>query len=206
MYGLIITCSVILGTLVIERDLTKQNKELLWKLVFFMLLGGIIGARLYHVIHMHSYYLQNPIRIFYVWHGGLGIIGGIIGALISFFIIAVVNKMQYFYWLDKFAFIAPLAHTLGRLANVVNKELLPYAIYESLAMLLVFVLFVVIRPRALRAGTYSGLYLICYGVVRFGLEPLKQDAWDFGNIYVAQAFAIVFLIAGALILYGTTKK
>jgi phosphatidylglycerol:prolipoprotein diacylglycerol transferase len=206
MYGLIITFSLVLCTLIVERELTNQDKELLWKLVFFMLLGGIIGARLYHVIHLHPYYMQDPVRILYVWQGGLGIIGGLFGAFVSFFIIAVRTKLNYFYWLDKFAYVAPLAHSLGRIANIVNGELLPYAIYESLGMLVVFSLFVIIRTKQLRQGTYSGLYLVSYGIVRIILEPTKQEAWDFGNIYVAQLFAIVFVIVGALILYGTTKK
>lgn len=206
MYGLIIILSLVLCTLIIERKLTNQDNELLWKLVFFMLLGGIIGARLYHVIHLHPYYMQDPVRILYVWQGGLGIIGGLLGALVSFFIIAARTKLNYFYWLDKFAFVAPLAHSLGRVANIVNGELLPYAIYESLGMLITFGLFVLIKAKRLCQGTYSGLYLVCYGVVRIILEPTKQEAWDFGNIYVAQLFAIVFVIVGALILYGTTKK
>ncbi len=206
MYGLIITLALVFCTLIIERDLTRQDKELLWKLVFFMLLGGIIGARLYHVIHLHPYYMQDPVRILYVWHGGLGIIGGLFGALVSFFIIAERAKLNYFYWLDKFAFVAPLAHSLGRVANIVNGELLPYAMYESFGMLITFGAFVLIKAKRLHQGTYSGLYLIGYGIVRILLEPTKQEAWDFGNIYVAQLFAIVFVIVGALILYGTTKK
>jgi len=206
MYGLIIILSLILCTLIIEKELANQDKELLWKLVFFMLLGGILGARLYHVTHLYPYYIQDPVRILYVWHGGLGIIGGLFGASITFFIIAVRAKLHYFYWLDKFAFVAPLAHAFGRVANIVNGELLPYAIYESLGMLVTFVLFVSIKAKQLRQGSYSGLYLVSYGIVRIILEPTKQEAWDFGNIYVAQLFAIVFVIVGILILYGTTKK
>lgn len=206
MYGLIITLSLVLCTFIVERNLAHQNKEVLWKLVFFMLLGGIIGARLYHVIHLHPYYMQDPVRILYVWQGGLGIIGGLLGASVSFLIIAARTKLNYLYWLDKFAFVAPLAHSLGRVANIVNGELLPYAIYESLGMLITFGLFVLIRNKQLHQGTYSGLYLVGYGIVRIILEPTKQDAWDFGNIYAAQLFAIVFVIAGVLILYGTTKK
>lgn len=206
MYGLIITLSIVLCTLIIDRQLKHQDQERLWQLVFFMMLGGILGARIYHVLHLHSYYMHDPIKILYVWQGGLGIIGGMIGAIFSFLILAHNYKLNYFYWLDNFAFVAPLAHALGRLANVVNNELLPYALYESLGMLLVFCLFLVLRKQMLHKGVYSGLYLINYGFVRLLLEPVKQDAWDFGNIYVAQLFAILFISIGVVILYGTKQK
>lgn len=206
MYGLIVSLALLLCIFVIERGLDPNEMSILWKLVFYMLLGGIIGSRFYHVLHLHSYYIQDPIRIFYIWHGGLGIFGGIIGALVAFFIVAHLSKLDYLSWLDRFAFIAPLAHSLGRFANVVNRELLPYALYESIALFTIFIFFRYIKKNNLTKGIYSGLYLISYGVIRIVLEPTKLDAWNFGNIYVAQVFAIVFIITGSLLIYGTNKK
>ena len=57
MYGFIISFSIITCSLLVERQIPINQRNIFWKLVFFMIIGGIIGARAYHVIHLSNYYL-----------------------------------------------------------------------------------------------------------------------------------------------------
>ena len=118
MYGLILVTSLIFCAFLAQRTVVPENKDLFWKLVFYMLIFGVIGARIYHVIHFADYYTETPILILKIWQGGLGIIGGLFGALFALVMVLVQEKKIHasLYWLDIFAFFAPLAKLLDDLA------------------------------------------------------------------------------------------
>ncbi len=220
MYGLIILTSLILCLFLVEKDLSKRNRDFLWKSAFWMIIGGIIGARLYHVLDFSEHYFSEPLAIFKVWQGGLGIFGALLGAIIAFFVVGSLEKRKnanfsFLAWTDVFAFYAPLAHSLGRFANFYNNELLPYAFYESAASLILFGFFVFMRKfsvNKLFRGFYSGAYLISYGIIRLVLEQARTERWSVEGIYVAHIFSILFIIVGTGIVvygkrnYGKTSK
>jgi phosphatidylglycerol:prolipoprotein diacylglycerol transferase len=61
---------------------SRINKEIIIDLAFWLVLAGLVGARLYHVFLELSYYLDNPLDVFKIWQGGLAIHGGIIAGII----------------------------------------------------------------------------------------------------------------------------
>ena len=110
-------------------------------------MGGIIGARLYHVLTPSpsnlladgsNPYFQNPMRIMYVWEGGLGIPGGVAGGALALLIFARRQAQSFVVWGDLAVAGLLLAQGIGRWGNYVNQELygapsqLPWAISISL--------------------------------------------------------------------------
>jgi phosphatidylglycerol:prolipoprotein diacylglycerol transferase len=87
-YGLFMALAVASGFyLAVKRSsqyglTTKQAEDIL----FWTIIGGFIGARLYHVLSSASYYTSHPLDIFKVWNGGLSIYGVVLGGVISLWI------------------------------------------------------------------------------------------------------------------------
>lgn len=125
MYGIIISASILISSLLAERQVKKEklSTEIFWGLILWSLIFGIIGARLYHVINYYKFYSRNLLQIFQIWKGGLGILGGIIGALIGGLVYLKVKKERVFLWTDVLALYASLAQATGRWGNFFNQEL-----------------------------------------------------------------------------------
>ena len=111
-----------------ERGFTMQMLD---DLLFFGVLGVILGGRLgYIIFYKPGYYLANPLEILYVWQGGMSFHGGFLGVLVAMILIARKYKMP---WLKITDFIAPLVPTglaAGRMGNFINGEL-PGRIVEA---------------------------------------------------------------------------
>lgn len=133
-YGIIIVFGAILGSLLASRQAKKhgQDSEIILDLLPWLLIAGIIGARLWHVFTPSASniaagvttenYLKNPMEILALRKGGLGIPGGIIGGVIAMIIYCKVKKLNFWQWAD---FIAPgllIAQSIGRWGNFVNQE------------------------------------------------------------------------------------
>lgn len=133
-YGLFIAIGAILAYMVCFFIITKIIKEPLLflhieNLVFYLVIFGIIGARIYHVLSRLPYYIKNPLEIFYIWQGGIGIFGAIIAGLLVLYFYA--KKASFFD--NKFKIVlrltdvlAPgiiLAQSIGRWGNYFNSEL-----------------------------------------------------------------------------------
>lgn len=145
-YGIIIMTGVLLaGVLAAWR--AKQaghDPEIVWDLLIWLIIGGVIGARLWHVFtpppssiaagFTTAYYLTHPFDLIAVWRGGLGIPGGVIGGAIALYFFARRRKLSFAEWVDIAAPSLALGQAIGRWGNFVNQELygaptdLPWAI------------------------------------------------------------------------------
>jgi len=119
----------VLAALTVAIYLAKLHsikKEAIIDLAFWLIVGGLIGARIYDVFLELPYFLANPLNIFKIWQGGLAIHGAIIGGLIALWLYA--KKYQHNFW-QLAAIIAtslPLAQAIGRWGNYFNQELFGY--------------------------------------------------------------------------------
>ena len=145
-YGVILMLGVVAAAYLADREAQrrKMNTEFLWDSLFWMVIGGIIGARIWHVLTptpsdiangiTTQYYLSNPLEALSVWNGGLGIPGAVIGGALTLFYLARRRKQNFLDWIDVVAPALPLGQAIGRWGNFVNQELygaptdLPWAI------------------------------------------------------------------------------
>lgn len=124
-YGIILASAILfaawLGTAEARRK--GEDPETGWTMLLWVVAGGVIGARLYHVIHMWGFYSANPGLILQVWNGGLGIPGAVAGGALAIWLYTRRNHLPTGRWFDIFVIAVPLGQAIGRLGNFVNQEL-----------------------------------------------------------------------------------
>lgn len=123
-YGIIIGCAILIGFLIAtsEAKRTRQNPEDYLDMGIIGVIAGIVGARLYFVVFSWDLYKGNILEIFNTRNGGLAIYGGVIGAVLSVFIMARVKKLSPFVILDTVAMAILNGQMLGRWGNFFNRE------------------------------------------------------------------------------------
>ncbi len=239
-YSFFIFLAMLTACLIIFKESKKKNvpDNYLTNLIFYGLIIGILGARLYYIIFNLDYYLNNPSQIFAIWNGGLAIHGGLISALIFLIIYSRKNKINILQTLDIIVVGVIIAQAIGRWGNFFNQEAYgniislqalknmhlpkfiidgmyisgsyrePTFLYESICSLIGFILLLILRAtKKLKTGQLTAIYLIWYGIVRFGIETLRSDSLMLGQIKVAQLVSLLFVISGiALFIYSYIKK
>lgn len=140
-YGLFVVLGMI-SALYISSYLAKKfsiQKNIIWDLAFYLIIFGLIGARIYEIFLEFPYYLQHPVQMIKIWEGGLAIHGAIIAGLITIYFFS--KKQNVSFW-SLAALISPglaLGQAIGRYGNWFNQELfglptdLPWGIPISLA-------------------------------------------------------------------------
>ncbi|MFA6417386.1 MAG: prolipoprotein diacylglyceryl transferase [Patescibacteria group bacterium] len=125
-YGLFIVLGIIAAMLV-SFHLGKKYYQIepndIFDLAFWLIIGGLIGARLYDNLLQLPYYLKHPEQILAVWNGGLAIHGAIIAGVIIIFFFARAKKITFF---KLSALIVPglaLGQAIGRWGNYFNQEI-----------------------------------------------------------------------------------
>lgn len=124
-YGLFIVLGILSGLFVILKlaDYYKINKDDIIDASFWIIIGGIIGGRLYDVLLELPFYLNYPMDIFKIWQGGLAIHGAIILGLITTIIMAKKKKIPLLPFLAITVPGLALAQAIGRWGNYFNQEL-----------------------------------------------------------------------------------
>jgi phosphatidylglycerol---prolipoprotein diacylglyceryl transferase len=143
-YGIILMLGAVAGAWLATRETKRRgyNPEIVWDLLTYLLIGGIIGARIWHILTpppssgiTAGWYFTHPLDALAVWKGGLGIPGAVIGGLIVLFFYARRHKLDFAEWTDIVAPSIALGQAIGRWGNFFNQELygaptsLPWKIY-----------------------------------------------------------------------------
>ncbi len=140
LYGLLFVSGLIIGYFVIKRMFKKENvkENVLDKLVMYVVIATIVGARLGHVLFYGPYfdtldsygnvtergYFSHPLDIIKVWEGGLASHGGAIALLIALWIFTKKVSFKPFMWvLDRLSAPIAIAACFIRLGNLVNSEI-----------------------------------------------------------------------------------
>ena len=106
-------------------SLRNINPDDVYSIAVWAIISGIIGARLVHVIdnlQTGPNYLDNPLQIFAIWSGGIGVWGGILGGAIGGITYGLVKKMPVMQIADLTAPAMLMAQSIGRLGDIVNGE------------------------------------------------------------------------------------
>lgn len=123
-YSFFILVALILSSFLIYKEAKRKGikEEELVDILFYGILIGIIGARIYYIIFNLSYYIANPKEIIMVWHGGLAIHGGLIATLIFLIIYSNKKKINTLLLTDIIVVGLLLAQAIGRWGNFFNQE------------------------------------------------------------------------------------
>jgi phosphatidylglycerol:prolipoprotein diacylglycerol transferase len=146
-YGIILMAGAMAAAFLAERQARKLglDPERGWDALIWVLIAGVVGARLWHILTppksmvdagiTTAYYLTHPLDALMIWRGGLGIPGAIIGGVLALLLYARRNKLSFAAWLDVTAPALALGQAIGRWGNLVNQELygkptsLPWGIF-----------------------------------------------------------------------------
>ena len=128
-YGLTMSAAIVaayaVARLYAERA-ALVTREQLDDVVFYMVIAGLVGARLYHVLSSGTYYFVHPVEILEVWNGGLGIYGGVALGAAALWWYCRSHKVSFGSMADIFAVALPIAQAIGRLGNFFNYEAFGY--------------------------------------------------------------------------------
>ena len=216
MYGVLLAVGVLVATFVGERRWRNRGYPLdgIYDIAFWVVIAGVVGARVYHVMTDYQRFEDDPFKAFAIWKGGLSIWGAVIGGAIAVIVVTRRRHMDTLAVMDCMAPGIVLAQAIGRWGNWFNQELFgkpttlpwgleislvhrplgyekfstfqPTFLYESLWCLAVFgVLLSVERRFPLKQGQTFALYIVLYTVARFWFENLRIDpAHDIGPLRV----------------------
>lgn len=235
MYLLGFTLFMLLGRYRIKHNpQAGLNNKILDDLLFYGMLGVILGGRLGHVLfYQFDYYLQQPLEILAVWKGGMSFHGGFLGVIAAMAILARKFKLQWLAVTDFIAPLVPLGLGAGRIGNFINAELWgrptdvswgmvfpnvdtlprhPSQIYEfALEGVVFFVLLWIYSAKPKPVGAVSGMFLIGYGVFRSVAEFFREPEDGFMGVLtlgvsMGQWLSLPMIIAGIWMIAWANKK
>ena len=116
-YGLMMVIGFLAAVSLIRylsRNITP-NPQLVTNAALYALVGGVVGARLFYVIHYFDHFKTDPLSIFKIWYGGLELVGGVIIAIAIIFLFLIYHKLPIRRYLDIIAIGLMLALVFGRI-------------------------------------------------------------------------------------------
>jgi phosphatidylglycerol:prolipoprotein diacylglycerol transferase len=235
MYLLAFTLVLLLGRWRISHGLTKLTARDLDDLLFFGMLGTIVGGRLGYVLfYKASFYLAHPLDLIKVWEGGMSFHGGLIGVIVAMLLFARRRGFTFWQIADFIAPLVPLGIAAVRVGgNFVNGELWgrvtdvpwgmvfpqahdglprhPSQLYEAAGegiLLFILVWWFARRPRP--EAAVSGVFLIGYGIVRFAVEFTREPDDFLGllalGLSMGQWLSLPMIAAGIAIVTWAYRR
>nr|WP_280769733.1 prolipoprotein diacylglyceryl transferase [Salipaludibacillus daqingensis] len=237
-YGLLIGLGAFIGYLIANHEAKKRGMpdDMLADLLMFALPIAIIGARMYYVIFRWEDFAGDPIRMFYIWEGGLAIHGGLIGGVLTALVFAKKRGFSLWKILDITAPSILLAQAIGRWGNFMNQEVFggevsraylenlmlpnfiidqmfingayyqPTFLYESIWNLTGVVILLLLRRVNLRRGELFITYAIWYSVGRFFIEEIRTDYLLIFGVLKTAQVMSILIVIGGIILLIYRRK
>lgn len=209
-YGVMYLIGFLIGFLIIRRLCASRqlplNQEGQSDLLFYCVLGVILGGRLgYVVFYNAAYYLQHPLQIFSVWEGGMSFHGGLLGVVVAAVLFSWRRKLSPLLLGDILVTASAPGLGLGRIGNFINGELwgrpttVPWAmvfpaagpeprhpsqLYEAtLEGLVLFAILWWLHRRKVPHGVPFFTFFLLYGSFRFLVEFFRQPDAHLGFLW-----------------------
>ncbi len=235
-YGLMYVVAIVVASFLIKSEVRRRKIDLgpdeVTNFIIWVMIGGVVGARLYYVLFNPGYYITYPAEIPAVWHGGLAIHGGLIGGFAAAWVYLRRHNVLFWQMADAVAPVLILGQAFGRFGNFMNGDahgrptdmpwgivfppgsiagtefpgtpLHPTMLYELVINLAVFFfLWFGVRRRAYKNGFLMGSYIILYSIGRFFVEHFRADSLMLGPLKAAQTVSIIIVVVvGGIIVAG----
>lgn len=235
-YGMMMALAFLAAMYISKREarIFGEDPDKIADLIFYILLWGILGARLFYVAVNFSWFVSHPLDVFKVWEGGLVFYGGFIGGLGAAFYCVRKRKIPFWKSIDILTPALPFGHFLGRIGCFnagccygkacdlpwavtftdpqslapLHIPLHPTQLYESLANLALFGLIMAVRKKKRFEGQLFWGYVVVYGVMRFLIEFARGD--ERGSFLLglspAQQVGVLLCLSGAVMLFVLSKR
>jgi len=233
-YGLTWLSAFITIYLLIQRYQKDLNENQVSDLMFYSLIGAILGGRAGYVFfYSLDQFFNNPLSLFFIWEGGLSFHGGLLGVLIACLWLSKQWRVGFFWLMDRVAPYVPPGLGFVRLGNFLNSELLgrptelglgvifpsdplgltrhPSQLYQAFGegiLLFIYMLFVSRKPKPLM--NVSGHFLIGYGLIRFITEFFRTPDQHIGFVFEfltrGQLLCLPMIVIGLLLIYYSHRK
>jgi phosphatidylglycerol:prolipoprotein diacylglycerol transferase len=194
-----------------------------------VVIGGLLGARMAHVIDNWEIYGNRPVEMLAFWSGGIGTMGAPIGSTISGFTAARLLRLPVGFMFDISVIGIALGEAIGRIGDIINGEhhavacaalpwcvrythaatlgqtdyVHPVAAYDGLIMVVIFVVLVAywhkVRGRPPESRVYWA-YLLLFGGFRFITSFLRLDPLFIDGLQEAQLLGLIYAVGGAIML------
>jgi phosphatidylglycerol:prolipoprotein diacylglycerol transferase len=191
-----------------------------------VVIGGLLGARVAHVLDNWNVYASRPLDVLAFWNGGIGTTGAPIGSTIAGFIAARRLRLPVGFMFDISVIGIALGEAIGRIGDIINGEhhaiacsgvpwcvrytnpatlgqtdyVHPVAAYDGLVMVLIFIMLVTywrrVRGRPPESRVYWA-YLLLFGGFRFLTSFLRLDPLFIDGLQEAQLLGLIYAVAGA---------
>ena len=218
----------------IKRYQKDLNIDQVSDLMFYSLLGAIIGGRAGYVFfYSIDQFISNPLSIFFIWQGGLSFHGGLLGVLIACYWLSKSWGMSFFWLMDRVAPFVPPGLGFVRLGNFMNSELLgrptdsnwgmifpsdplgltrhPSQLYQAFGeVILLFIYMLLVIRKSKPTMSISGHFLFGYGFIRLITEffrtPDQHIGFAFDFITRGQLLSLPMIVIGLLLIYYSRRK
>jgi phosphatidylglycerol:prolipoprotein diacylglycerol transferase len=236
--GFSVALAAIVGLWMITRAAKKEgiHTDYMADLTLYAMIGGILGARLWYVVFKWQNYVDNPLEIFMIWHGGLAIQGGILGGTLAGIWLAKKKELPAWILADIVAPALILGMAIGRIADFLTGDaygipsdsifavsyppgtyvhnvygsvpVLPMPLFEAIGDLIIMGILLWMKNKKPFDGFLFLLMLALYSVSRFIMEFWRGDSLlTIFDLKVAQLTALTtILIAVGLMVLRFRQK
>lgn len=228
-YGVIMALAISVGVLISDWCGTKYfglKKETIIDLAPYLIVFGILGARIYYCALNYDFYLRFPTEIIAIRHGGISIHGAILGGAFGLWLFSIRHKLNFLKLCDVSAIGLAIAQAIGRWGNFFNSEAfgsptnlpwklyiapqyrpVPYQdysffhpafLYESILDAVIFVILLSLAKtgKLKKDGNLALIYLILYSIVRIFVEMFRLDSVR----YILGIPVAIFVSVGIIIV------
>ncbi|MFH1504378.1 MAG: prolipoprotein diacylglyceryl transferase [Candidatus Omnitrophota bacterium] len=212
-YGVCVFLGVVAGYLVGGRLARKEglDGDVFSNILFWALIWGFLGARVFYVLVEWRSLLDNPIEVIFS-RSGFVFYGGVIFGLGYLYLTAKKQKINFLKLADILVVSLPLAHAFGRIGcffygccygSVLG---IPVQLVSSGFLLLLFCLLLFLKKKAKFTGQITAYYLIFYGIFRFIIEFSRTDPRGQVLFLSTSQFISLILMVGGIFLFWKFKK
>jgi phosphatidylglycerol---prolipoprotein diacylglyceryl transferase len=232
-YSLMIMVGVMVGVWLSGRfaEWRGISADDVYSAAFWIVGGGIVGARLAHVIDRWDFYSANPVRMLAIHEGGLAIWGGVIAGGVAGWWFTRANGIPFWPFADSVAHGALLGQAIGRFGCIVNGDVAgmptggdwgfiytnpnallpraeyfntathPYPLYEMGLDLALFGLLVLVARRIHVPGAVFLAYCAGYSLIRFLLTFVREEERFLFGLQQAQIISILVIVVAAYLYF-----